>query len=559
MKKAVIIIAIVLVLVAGGVVAYANFHPSPAPTDYSADITISGEHVGEIKIPTNVTVEHDATDWEYLGKDVHRHSRGCTECEYHEEHDCTYNSWSTVSSEHHRNCQACTGLDNHAPNWLAWTQGDATQHSRACSFCTVIDRQNHNEITTGAWVNADATNHSRPRSCNVCSRFMRTETQAHGWVNFAGGNSASNHRCSTCLREAAHVWPGWGHGDGVNHSRICSTAGCNQQQIGAHAWGNWGGWTQGDANNHHRTGSCTTCGRAAAVGSTAGTFAAHTSRNAWIDIHDGSHCVVDCTTCGRHLQAANHWNHASGWINHDNDAGGHGHCRRQCNLCGRHLQYQAHTYQAGWPHFNMDVHARDCTSCGYRQHVRHNWVCHGVNGWPTGDMHRAHLSGALHTGRCTICNYVTHGHGIMGFNHAWEDHGGPMSHWTWAAGRVSWSIGAASHQMAICVFGCWTVINDTRPCHMVNGRCMGSAGAPGLFFAIRCTRGHQPHCAADVHREQCICVGGFLLELELDEDVLHFESHAELEKKTEFDKENIVTDYELSDSDEITLCQSPHG
>jgi hypothetical protein len=215
----------------------------------------------------------------------------------------------------------------------------------------------------------------------------------------------------------------WTNADAVNHSRERSCSACNifmRTELHAHIWGNWGIWTQGDVNNHHRTGSCTApgCGRAAVVGSTAGTFAAHTW-GTWSN-HDANNHRRICTTagCTRPQDQAHTW---GGWTNHD--ATNH---RRICTTPGcTRPQDQAHIW-GGWTNHDATNHRRTCTTpgCARPQDQAHIW-----GGWTNHDAtnHRrtcttpgcarpqdqAHtwggwspISATQHRSTCTTCSRI---------------------------------------------------------------------------------------------------------------------------------------------------------
>jgi len=223
---------------------------------YNTNVNVSGNYINVYNAPVSVKVAHIYSALAYRGG---FHDQYCIGCNLNKSDLCDYSAWSVSAGTHMRSCSVCLGVDNHAPDygvWGAWNQGTADHHhrTRICrhSGCTIINfgNENHNDLLFPAtWTNTDAVNHSRARSCSVCNRFMRTETQAH-------------------------------------------------------TWGNWGAWTQGDANNHYRTGSCTAagCGRAAVVGSTAGTFEEHTWTLTSSNIRQDGLChIFTCTTCNASL------------------------------------------------------------------------------------------------------------------------------------------------------------------------------------------------------------------------------------------------------------------
>jgi hypothetical protein len=317
------------------------------PTDYhyniyNTSINVAGYHINLQTIPVSVKIIHDYTDFVYRGG-FHDHS--CNGCELYKSYFCSYSSWSVRGEVHGRSCSVCFGVDSHEFMWSAWSFGDDAGHLRVCSLCDIIDSASHNDLSFLAiWTNEDSINHSRARNCNVCNKFMRTELQAH-------------------------------------------------------TWGNWGAWTQGDAANHHRTGSCTTagCGRAAAVGTTAGTFDAHTWPAAWTN-HDADNHRRLCTTagCGRPQDQAHTW------VNHD--AANH-----RCPTCER---LAAHTWGewSGWTNIgSFHRQSRTCTTAGCG-HVEHNDQPHVTSAW-------WNLGDGVHCTRsCTVCHvhleHAGHAHSI---------------------------------------------------------------------------------------------------------------------------------------------------
>jgi len=236
-------------------------------TTFNADILLAGDHVGEIRVPMSVTVEHEMQGWTSMPNNVHRHYRGCEHCDFIEENDCEYGQWLTHNDEHRRTCTICTGFDSHLiawGTWSAWDTGNAVTHNRnrTCTVpgCTMTNEETgaHDENDIRAWTQGDDVNHSRARHCSVCSRFMSNELQAHTWPAFGNWTNlnATQHTrtriCTTvgCDRPQTetenHAWE-WAS-DAVHHWQHCGTANnaagtasrCGAEQNRAeHTWGAW--------------------------------------------------------------------------------------------------------------------------------------------------------------------------------------------------------------------------------------------------------------------------------------------------------------------------------
>jgi hypothetical protein len=323
---------------------------------YTASINVSGDNLNIHSVPVAVKISHSYSQLTYRNG---FHDQSCVGCNLYKSGLCSYSNWSVSAGAHRRSCSVCLGADSHTPVWTMWNLGNSTSHLRTCTLCDITDSGSHNDLSfPSTWTNHDATNHSRARSCNVCNRLMRTELQAH-------------------------------------------------------TWGNWGAWTQGDANNHHRTGSCTAagCARAAVVGTTAGTFAAHTW-GAWTN-HDATNHRRTCSTagCARSQDQAHTWGNWSGWANHN--ATQHRRTRTcttaGCARAGEELQN--HTWGA-WVNQDATNHRRTCSTAGC---VRAEDQAHTWGTWSGWANHNATQHRRTRT--CTTAGCARTGEELQ--NHTW--------------------------------------------------------------------------------------------------------------------------------------------
>lgn len=142
-----------------------------------------------------------------------------------------------------------TFKNKHTHSFGSWTDAGNGTHTRTC--------------TASGWTDAgDGVNHKR--TCSVAGCPAPTETQAHSWG--ATDQATGMRTCTVCgaagkdpnwtapPAEHVHAWSGWTDaGDGANHKRTCSAAGCPAPtELQPHTWGTT------DPSTGAR--SCTVCG-----------------------------------------------------------------------------------------------------------------------------------------------------------------------------------------------------------------------------------------------------------------------------------------------------------
>lgn len=186
-------------------------------------------------------------------------------------HTHSFGSWTDAGNgTHTRTCTAsgCTNppkteTENHIKgNWTA-DPNDATKMHIYCTQPTchaILDTHTH---SWSGWTDAgDGVNHKR--TCSVAGCPAPTETQAHSWG--ATDQATGMRTCTVCgaagkdpnwtapPAEHVHAWSGWTDaGDGANHKRTCSAAGCPAPtELQPHTWGTT------DPSTGAR--SCTVCG-----------------------------------------------------------------------------------------------------------------------------------------------------------------------------------------------------------------------------------------------------------------------------------------------------------
>lgn len=171
-------------------------------------------------------------------------------------HTHNFGNWTDDKNgtTHTRTCTAsgCTNpvkteTENHIKgNWTADPK-DATKEHIYCTKCgAVLDTRTVEH--THSWSNwtdtGDGANHKR--TCSVAGCPTPTETQAHTWG--ATDSATGKRTCTTCGATGSdpnwsaphvHAWSAWTDaGDGANHKRTCSAAGCpTPTETQPHTWG----------------------------------------------------------------------------------------------------------------------------------------------------------------------------------------------------------------------------------------------------------------------------------------------------------------------------------
>jgi hypothetical protein len=338
-----------------------------------------------------------------------------------------YGNWVSQNATQHGRSRTCSHANCNATqsevnqnHVFAMTIGDQWNHWESCgtanntaginSRCGVTrNPAAHNANTLGAWTNQNATHHTRTRHCSVCNRNMGNENAEHrtsGWWNHAAGGVCARSclDCNVHLEHLTHAHSIWTDiHDGTHCVINCTRCGAAHLHVANHHEHSSGWWNLGDG--HHCARNCNLCGRHLE-------YVGH-AHSVWTDINDGTHCVTNCTRCGaQHINVAAHWSHVSGWWNN----AAHNVCTRSCNLCGRWLEHVGHAHSA-WTDIHDGTHcAINCTRCGaqYLDLTLHEW--HSSGWWDIGDGHHCARS-------CNLCGrhleYAYH------WNHAsgWIDNG----------------------------------------------------------------------------------------------------------------------------------------
>ncbi|WP_250229693.1 hypothetical protein [Anaeropeptidivorans aminofermentans] len=290
------------------------------------------------------------------------HSRRCLDCDYEENGNHAYSSWSYSSFEHSRTCNICGHKQSGKHSYGSWTSNSSLQHRRSCS-CGYTETASH---SLGNWSSEGSSQHIR--SCSSCDY---TEKQSHN-VPYAWSSDSSKHykKCSTCgySESGNHSYGSWS-GTQANHTQKCYTCGyidtkshsfgtyssdysgsthsrtcytCNYKDSQSHNFGSWSSW---QSNRHER--SCRTCSYTDTKPHNFGSY----SSNSWSSQHERT-----CRTC-YYAERENHSYSTGSWqsVSKPN------HCRSRqqtCSKCG-HSQWEY-----DYTHWML---GNSCMDCRYRK------------------------------------------------------------------------------------------------------------------------------------------------------------------------------------------------